>query len=179
MPQRARLAVQRSLRATVPAQPSLFFEPTAHRCNACAHRSRRRRHARALYAHLHRLPLGMRREVRLLGVRHMLPLAFTAFVHLLTACAPVFGHPIGAAVAAYDIVSIHSCARHNSPLGQRFERHYSLMPLTYENAPAGASTYDARKPPGSDLFSHTLANAVSSALRRFTAVFGMGTGGAA
>ena len=35
------------------------------------------------------------------------------------------------------------------------------------------------KPPGGDLFSHTLANAVSSALRRFTSVFGMGTGGAA
>ena len=35
------------------------------------------------------------------------------------------------------------------------------------------------KPPGSDLFSHTLANAVSSALGRFTSVFGMGTGGAA
>ena len=35
------------------------------------------------------------------------------------------------------------------------------------------------KPPGSDLFSHTFASAVSSALRRFTSVFGMGTGGAA
>ena len=35
------------------------------------------------------------------------------------------------------------------------------------------------KPPGSDLFSHTVTSAVSSALRRFTSVFGMGTGGAA
>ena len=35
-----------------------------------------------------------------------------------------------------------------------------------------------KKPPGNDLFSHTLANAISSALRRFTTVFGMGTGGA-
>ena len=35
------------------------------------------------------------------------------------------------------------------------------------------------KSPGSDLFSHTLASAVSSALGRFTSVFGMGTGGAA
>ena len=33
------------------------------------------------------------------------------------------------------------------------------------------------RPPGGDLFSHTLASAVSSALRRFTSVFGMGTGG--
>ena len=33
------------------------------------------------------------------------------------------------------------------------------------------------KPSGSDLFSHILAGAVSSALRRFTSVFGMGTGG--
>ena len=35
------------------------------------------------------------------------------------------------------------------------------------------------KSPGSDLFSHAIANAVSSALKRFTAVFEMGTGGAA
>ena len=34
-------------------------------------------------------------------------------------------------------------------------------------------------PPGDDLFSHSVARAVSSALRRFTSVFGMGTGGAA
>ena len=34
-------------------------------------------------------------------------------------------------------------------------------------------------PPGGDLFSHPVARAVSSALRRFTSVFGMGTGGAA
>ena len=33
------------------------------------------------------------------------------------------------------------------------------------------------RPPGSDLFSHTVASAVSSALKRFTSVFGMGTGG--
>ena len=32
-------------------------------------------------------------------------------------------------------------------------------------------------PPGSDLFSHALASTVSSALGRFTTVFGMGTGG--
>ena len=34
-------------------------------------------------------------------------------------------------------------------------------------------------PPGGDLFSHPVTRAVSSALRRFTAVFGMGTGGSA
>lgn len=39
--------------------------------------------------------------------------------------------------------------------------------------------FENKKPLGSDLFSHTLANAVSSALRRFTTVFEMGTGGAA
>ena len=33
-------------------------------------------------------------------------------------------------------------------------------------------------PPGGDLFSHSVARAVSSALGRFTSVFGMGTGGA-
>ena len=32
--------------------------------------------------------------------------------------------------------------------------------------------------PGGDLFSHSVARAVSSALGRFTSVFGMGTGGA-
>ena len=36
-----------------------------------------------------------------------------------------------------------------------------------------------KKPPGSDLFSHIVADAVSSALKRFTSVFGMGTGGSA
>ena len=36
-----------------------------------------------------------------------------------------------------------------------------------------------KKSPGSDLFSHTLADAVSSALRRFTFVFGMRTSGTA
>ena len=40
-------------------------------------------------------------------------------------------------------------------------------------------TRQRKKPPGNDLFSHTLADAVSSALRCFTAVFGMGTGGSA
>ena len=35
------------------------------------------------------------------------------------------------------------------------------------------------KSPGSDLFSHAITNAVSSALKRFTTVFEMGTGGAA
>ena len=34
-------------------------------------------------------------------------------------------------------------------------------------------------PPGDDLFSHSVARAVSSALGRLTSVFGMGTGGAA
>ncbi len=38
---------------------------------------------------------------------------------------------------------------------------------------------DNNKPPGSDLFSHAVTIAVSSALRRFTSVFGMETGGAA
>ena len=33
------------------------------------------------------------------------------------------------------------------------------------------------KPPGNDLFSQPLSRPVSSALRRFTTVFGMGTGG--
>ncbi len=33
------------------------------------------------------------------------------------------------------------------------------------------------KPPGSGLFSHAVAGAVSSTLQRFTSVFGMGTGG--
>ena len=33
-------------------------------------------------------------------------------------------------------------------------------------------------PPGSDLFSHSVSKAVSSALGRFTTVFGMDTGGA-
>ena len=35
------------------------------------------------------------------------------------------------------------------------------------------------KLPGGDLFSHPVTRAVSSALKRFTTVFGMGTGGAA
>ncbi len=39
--------------------------------------------------------------------------------------------------------------------------------------------WEKEKPPGNDLFSHPVARAVSSALRRFTAVFGMGTGGSA
>jgi hypothetical protein len=33
------------------------------------------------------------------------------------------------------------------------------------------------KPPGSGIFSQRVASLVSSALRRFTSVFGMGTGG--
>ena len=36
---------------------------------------------------------------------------------------------------------------------------------------------DVALPPGGDLFSHPVTRAVSSALRRFTTVFGMGTGG--
>tara|TARA_Y100000590_G_scaffold418326_1_gene518998 strand:+ start:478 stop:633 length:156 start_codon:yes stop_codon:yes gene_type:complete len=35
-----------------------------------------------------------------------------------------------------------------------------------------------KKAPGDGLFSHALASKVSSALGRFTSVFGMGTGGA-
>ena len=38
---------------------------------------------------------------------------------------------------------------------------------------------DNNKPLGSDLFSHAVTSAVSSALRRFTSVFGMETGGSA
>ena len=34
-----------------------------------------------------------------------------------------------------------------------------------------------KKSPGSGLFSHAVASAVSSVLKRFTTVFGMGTGG--
>ena len=36
-----------------------------------------------------------------------------------------------------------------------------------------------KKTPGSGLFSHAVTSAVSSVLRRFTSVFGMGTGGSA
>ena len=43
----------------------------------------------------------------------------------------------------------------------------------------GEFVSEYNKPPGSDLFSHAVTNAVSSALRRFTSVFGMETGGAA
>ena len=53
-------------------------------------------------------------------------------------------------------------------------------PLPAQGARAVFSNRGAspcERPPGSDLFSHTLASAVSSALRRFTSVFGMGTGG--
>ena len=41
--------------------------------------------------------------------------------------------------------------------------------------PGGGPEVDI--PPGGDLFSHSVARAVSSALVRFTTVFGMGTGG--
>ena len=75
-----------------------FFEPTAHRWSARAHYSRHCRYARALNAHMHRLPLDILREVRLLGVRCIFPLAVAAFIHLPTARVSVFGHPIGAAV---------------------------------------------------------------------------------
>ena len=37
---------------------------------------------------------------------------------------------------------------------------------------------DKKKPPATAYFPHPVARAVSSALRRFTSVFGMGTGGA-
>ena len=43
----------------------------------------------------------------------------------------------------------------------------------------GVEGADEKKPPGGDLFSRPVTKEVSSALRRFTAVFGMGTGGAA
>ena len=55
--------------------------------------------------------------------------------------------------------------------GQRFKR--MMVYLRASSVPLKS------KSPGSVLFSHVLAGAVSSALRRFTAVFGMGTGGAA
>ncbi len=51
---------------------------------------------------------------------------------------------------------------------------HSMFDTGWRPAPAPPQ---CRKPPGGDLFSHTLASAVSSALRRFTSVFGMGTGG--
>ena len=45
--------------------------------------------------------------------------------------------------------------------------------------PAKQGTLFIDMPPGGDLFSHSVARAVSSALGRLTSVFGMGTGGAA
>ena len=39
-------------------------------------------------------------EARLLGVRHLFPLAVAALVQMLTACASVFEHPIGSLVSA-------------------------------------------------------------------------------
>ncbi len=40
-----------------------------------------------------------------------------------------------------------------------------------------ANSQFVQLPPGSGLFSHPVTRAVSSALGRFTTVFGMGTGG--
>ena len=51
--------------------------------------------------------------------------------------------------------------------------------LRWTFVPTFSSQRQKRKPPGDGLFSHVLAGAVSLALRRFTSVFGMGTGGAA
>ena len=93
---------------------SPFFDPTAHRCSACAHYARRRRYARALYAHLNRLPLDLLREARPRCVRRVLPLAIAALVNLTPACVSIFGHPIGAAMSASDVVSIWPLARHIS-----------------------------------------------------------------
>ena len=99
-PQRSRLCATCSFIARIRSCPIVpFFDPTAHRPNACAHYARRRRYARALYARLYRLPFDMLWEVRLCGVRHLFPLAVAALVHLLTACMSVLGHPIGAAVS--------------------------------------------------------------------------------
>ena len=51
------------------------------------------------------------------------------------------------------------------------------LPLLAEMNRAGAAG-GVEILPGGDLFSHFVAKAVSSALGRFTTVFGMGTGGA-
>ena len=83
-----------------------LFQPTAYRCSACAHYARRLRYARALYTHLNRLALDLFRESRMRCGRSVLPLAIAALVHLPAACVSVFGHPIGAAVSASDVVPI-------------------------------------------------------------------------
>ena len=44
-------------------------------------------------------------------------------------------------------------------------------------AAAGVVVGEKKKPPATAYFPHPVARAVSSALRRFTSVFGMGTGG--
>ena len=106
-------------RASVP-----FSHPTAHRWDACAHYTRRRRYASAFYAHLNRLPLDLFLEVRPLGVRRIFPLACAALVNLTPSCASVFGHPIGAVAPAYNIVSICPCARCISPSKQQFGHYY-------------------------------------------------------
>ena len=59
---------------------------------------------------------------------------------------------------------------------------FSARHLPLENCgegPAKLGTLFIDMPPGGDLFSHSVARAVSSALGRLTSVFGMGTGGAA
>ena len=76
-----------------------------------------------------------------------------------------------------------------TPGGKRkggcFQERYAKTPrlLSYPNR-AGKSRDSSwlalgreKKLPGGGLFSHSVAKAVSSALGRFTSVFGMGTGG--
>ncbi len=72
----------------------LSSEATTHRCNALAHYTCRRRQALDFKAHLRRLPLGNLTSLSMLGVRRLLPLAITAFVHLMTTGMSVFGRPI-------------------------------------------------------------------------------------
>ena len=60
---------------------------------------------------------------------------------------------------------------------EEFRNSRSLTVLPAEHQGESDSRTN-NEPPGSDLFSHTVTSAVSSALKRFTSVFGMGTGGA-
>ena len=81
-------------------------------------------------------------------------------------CAPTSG--IKTRTRSGDIVQSMSAPLGCATLAQR-------MPTNITDFPATRAKQ--KKLPGDDLFSHTLASAVSSALRRFTSVFGMGTGG--
>lgn len=114
----ARLALIARISSSATASLS---EPTAHRRNARAHYTRRRRHADTLYTHLNRLPFDMLWEARLISVRWLLHLAIAALVHLLNARASVFRHPIGAEVSTTSICPL---AHYNSHPKQRFGRHY-------------------------------------------------------